>query len=79
MFKDQKNLYVVKIMKIIEHNDITTHFLTVFTNRMINTKGFLDPDQSQKSKMDITRQSMEQNKIEELSEVIFKMIRANHH
>jgi hypothetical protein len=55
MFKDQKNLYVVKIMKIIEHNDITTHFLTVYTNYMMHKKGFLEPDQSQRSKMDTSR------------------------
>jgi len=66
-------------MKIIEHNDITTHFLTVYNNHMINTKGFIEPDRSQIIKMDNSRLSMQQNKIEDLSEVILKMIQANHH
>ena len=45
MFKDKKNIYVVKMMKISEHNDIKTHFLTVYKNHMIHTKRFLGDDE----------------------------------
>ena len=77
MFKDQKNLYVVKIMKITEFNDITTHFLTMYTNHMIHTKGVLEPDQLKRNNIDNTAQSIKQNKLEDLSEVIFKLIKDN--
>ena len=45
---------------------------------MIHTKGFLEPDQSQRNKMDKTRQSINQNVVGDLSEVIYKIIKDNY-